>query len=118
MTLHRLLLCVTLLLCAVVTRAADTKELQALLTHEIIGPRLTLSETQDYLETRLPKMPEVKTASEWDKLAAKLRSDMLERVVYRGEATAWRDAKTKVEWLDTIAGGPGYRIKKLRYEAL
>src|SRR4029079_11680479 len=24
----------------------------------------------------------------------------------------------RVEWLDTIAGGPGYRIKKLRFEAI
>ena len=30
----------------------------------------------------------------------------------------WRDAATKVEWLETIDGGPGYRIRKLRYEAL
>ena len=43
---------------------------------------------------------------------------MLERIVYRGEAARWRDAETKVEWLDTIEGGPGYRIRKLRYEAL
>ena len=31
---------------------------------------------------------------------------------------AWRDAKTKFELLDTIPGGPGYSIRKLRYEAL
>jgi len=47
-----------------------------------------------------------------------LRQQTLERVVFRGEAAHWRDAKSKVEWLDTIAGGPGYRIKKLRFEAL
>ena len=39
-------------------------------------------------------------------------------VWYRGEAGRWRDAAVKVEWLDRIEGGPGYRIKKLRYEAL
>ena len=27
------------------------------------------------------------------------------RSVFRGEAAKWRDAKTQVEWLDTIAGG-------------
>ena len=26
--------------------------------------------------------------------------------------------RTEIEWLETIQGGPGYRIKKLRYEAL
>ena len=48
---------------------------------------------------------------------SEIRQAVLERIVYRGEA-AWRDAPVKVEWLDTIAGGPGYRIRKLRYEAL
>src|SRR5439155_19297437 len=38
-----------------------------------------------------------------------------QNVVFRGEAAKWRDAKTKVECLDTIACD-GYRIKKLRYE--
>src|SRR5262249_49094346 len=51
-------------------------------------------------------------------LAAATRAAVLDKVVYRGEAAAWRDAQTKVEWQDTIKGGPGYRIKKLRYEAL
>jgi hypothetical protein len=43
---------------------------------------------------------------------------VLDRVVYRGEAAAWRDADCRVEWLDTIEGGQGYSIRKLRYEAL
>ena len=43
---------------------------------------------------------------------------MLDNVVFRGEAATWRDYAGKVEWLDTIDGGEGYRIKKLRYEAL
>src|SRR5262249_9572168 len=38
--------------------------------------------------------------------------------IFRGRAAEWRDAKTKIEWLDTIPGGPGYRIRKVRYEAL
>src|SRR6185437_6311588 len=47
-----------------------------------------------------------------------MRQETLECVVFRGEAAKWRDAETQVVWLDTIEGGPGYRIKKLRYEAL
>ena len=42
---------------------------------------------------------------------------MLDKVIFRGEAVKWRDMKAKVEWLDTIPGGPGYTIRKLRYEA-
>lgn len=36
----------------------------------------------------------------------------------RGAAADWRKSPRQVEWLDEIEGGPEYRIKKLRYEAL
>jgi len=97
-------------------QAAGTVE--TWLGQEIIGSTQTLAEVQAFTESRVPLMPEVKSAGEWDRLAKRLRQQTLERVVFRGEAAHWRDAKTKVEWLDTIAGGPGYRIKKLRFEAL
>jgi dienelactone hydrolase len=48
----------------------------------------------------------------------KTRADVLSNVVYRGEAAKWRDYQGKVEWFDTIEGGPEYRLKKLRFEAL
>src|SRR5438445_10441209 len=89
------------------------KEMEALLGREIIGPRRTLLEVQDYTEAKVPRMPAVSSASEWDAYAQRLRRDVLDRVVYRGEARTWRDAKTKVEWLGMIPGGPGYHIKKL-----
>ena len=30
----------------------------------------------------------------------------------------WRDAPLRIDWQESIPGGPGYRMKKLRYEAL
>jgi len=88
------------------------------LGREIIGTNQTLTDVQAYTESRVPLMPEVKSAGEWERLAKRLRRQTLEGVIFRGEAARWRDARTKVEWLETIEGGPGYRIRKLRYEAL
>ncbi len=88
------------------------------LAREIIGPRQTLVETIRECESAIPRMHEVKSVEEWEKEAERMRSDALAHVIFRGEAAAWRKAKGKVEWLDTIEGGPGYRIKKVRYEAL
>lgn len=88
------------------------------LAHEIIGPRQTLAEAIEYTDALIPRMPDVKTASEWEAFAAKTRAEVFSKVIFRGEAAAWRDAQTGVVWLETIDGGPGYRIKKLRYEAL
>jgi len=98
--------------------AADQGEIKALLEREIIGPALSLAEVQRFCEERVPEMPELSTAAEWEAEAERLRRAVLERIVYRGQAARWRDAETKVEWLETVEGGPGYRIKKLRYEAL
>jgi dienelactone hydrolase len=96
------------------------------LSRPILGPAQTETEVQTFSERRVPLMPEARNGREWRHTAERLRREMLERVVFRGEATRWRKGKTKVEWLDTINpdtgvgvdGGPGYRIKKLRYEAL
>jgi Acetyl xylan esterase (AXE1) len=103
---------------AVPVSAQEKSPVATFLDREIIGPRQSLLDTQEYLEPRIPRMPAVKSVAEWEKHAGKIRKDVLDHVVFRGEAANWRTAKTKVEWLDTIEGGSGYRIKKLRYEAL
>ena len=46
------------------------------------------------------------------------RQETLDRAVFRGEAAHWRQIPTRAEWLETIDGGPGYKIRKLRYEAV
>jgi hypothetical protein len=93
-------------------------DLKAILAHKILAPNQPLTEVSKYVEERLPKMPQVTTVAEWEKYANRIRAEVLERTVYRGAGAAWRDAKTRVEWLGTIKGGAGYQIKKLRYEAL
>ncbi len=97
---------------------AAQEDLQPLLEREIIGSALPLAEVQRFCESRVPQMPKIETAEQWQAEAGRLREAVLKQIVYRGKAAGWRDAKTKVEWLQTIDGGPGYHIKKLRYEAL
>ena len=119
MTRRAVLLLVGLIVAsAAPLRAADQDELKTLLGREIVGSVLPMAEVQRYCETRVPPMPEVKTTAEWEAEANRMRAAVLEKIVYRGEAATWRDAQTRVEWLETIPGGPGYRIKKLRFEAL
>ncbi len=94
---------------------ADMKEI---LSEGIIGPKQAMSEVQDYCEARVPSMPQVKTKQEWEALAKKMRADALDKVVFRGEAARWRDYHGKPQWMGTIAGGEGYTIRKVRYEAV
>lgn len=97
---------------------ADQAEIETLLKRDIIGGDLSMAEVQWYCDERVPAMPPVTTVEQWEQEAERIRAAVLERIVYRGVAAGWRDAETKVEWLDTMDGGPGYRIRKLRYEAL
>ena len=84
----------------------------------ILAPQQTLDETRRFAAARIPEVPKFKTAEEWQQYADATRKAALERVVFRGAAEEWRKAWTKVERLDVIEGGPGYKIQKLRLEVL
>ncbi|HEV3167964.1 MAG TPA: acetylxylan esterase [Isosphaeraceae bacterium] len=104
---------------APVVAADDPSEaVESWLKHPILSQEQALAEVQRFTEDRVPKMPDVTSIDEWEHFANRKRAETLENVIFRGKAAAWRDAKTRVEWLGTIEGGPGYHIKTLRYEAL
>ncbi len=94
-------------------------DLETLLAHPILEKGQPERESRAFCDPKVPRMPKLTTLDDWKEFADKARRDALENIVFRGAlAKQWRDAKTKVEWLDTIEGGAGYSIKKLRYEAL
>jgi len=102
----------------VLTWALEPEQIDEHLSQEIIGPQLSMSEVQTYTEDRVVRIPEIKTKEEWETFQQSTREAVFEKVIFRGAAVDWRNAETKVEWLDTLEGGPGYSIKKLRYEAI
>lgn len=93
-------------------------DLKTELARPIVTPQTSLEETQVYLERRIPRLPEVKTSDEFEALAEKWRKAVLEKVVFRGEAAKWRDHPLAVEYVGEPIRGPGYLVKKLRYECL
>lgn len=97
---------------------ATSEFVEQVLARPIISPDTALAEVRLFAEAKVPRMPEVKDLADWQRQADRMRAETLARVVYRGEAAKWREAPTRVEWQETILGGPGYRIKKLRYEAV
>jgi len=124
MTAHRLLLCLVIS-CVLKTTAysIEPADLQAWLDRPIIGPQLAQEEVATYCEAHVAPIPDVKTPEAWDAEVARMRKEVREKVLSRGEAANWFAAKGRVEWLDTIDGGlgdggEGYHIRKLRYEAV
>jgi hypothetical protein len=57
-------------------------------------------------------MPPIPNAEQWRRQSELLRRRVLDEVVFRGEASNWRNASTRVEWLDTISTDKGYRVRK------
>ena len=106
-----------LLATAAPAAADDTADLKKLLAAPVLTPRQTLAELQEYLDPKIPQLPEPKSAEEWAKETERLRNEVLKKVVFRGEAAKWKDAKTRVEYADSFAG-EGYTVKKLRYEII
>ena len=121
-------LALAVLLCIAVAPSAGSQDapaawrvsdLDAILRRPIVAPSVPQAEVERYAESRVPPVPTAKNASEWQGLADALRAEVLEKIVYRGEAAHWRDSKMGIVWSDVIDdAGPGYRIRKLRYEAL
>jgi dienelactone hydrolase len=117
-SLHPWLIALCLLFTHFAT-AADTAFIRTALEKPILDVDKAWQEVADYTEARVPLMPKVRTAAQWEKEAARLRQEVFDRVIFRDATSqAWRDAKVGVEWQETIEGGPGYKIRKARYEAL
>ena len=94
------------------------KEVSDALDRHLLDSIIPLEEVQAFISSHIPPMPEVRTIGEWEQYAQRARAQALERAVFRGEAARWRELPTRPVWGETIAGGPGYRIKKVRYEAV
>src|SRR5437773_10255505 len=93
--------CLLLILCLCVPlppRAADADDLKALLSREIVGPRQARLDVEEFVRQRVPRIPKPATADAWHKEAARIRADVLDKVIFRGEAARWREAKLGVQW--------------------
>ncbi|SPE38564.1 conserved exported hypothetical protein [Candidatus Sulfopaludibacter sp. SbA6] len=91
--------------------------IESRLSQPLLNSKETMVEAQIYLASRVQPMPPIRDRDEWEKYAAGLRGQILDNVVFRGEAAHWRNLPVKVEWLDTIPAN-GYRLRKFRYQVL
>jgi hypothetical protein len=98
-------------------------ELAEIVAKPILEPGTPQREVEAFCEARVlrlpaPDAPERKSPEAWQKYIEGVRQNVKGRVVFRGEAAKWRDFQGKIEWLETVEGGEGYKLKKLRFEAV
>lgn len=92
--------------------------IRAALAEPILPADLPLTEFRAFVMPRIAVLEKPRDLHAWKHQAESMRHDMLAKVVLRGVPQEWLNENPKVEWFDTIAGGPGYKIRKLRYEVL
>lgn len=107
-----------LILCSHACGDEISSAIENVLGQSINSADKTLNETRSFVEARIKKMPAVTSLDAWAAQEAEMRSRAYSEVIFKGSAKDWRNAASRVEWLAEIEGGPGYKIKKLRYEVI
>lgn len=99
-------------------RLYAAEELASVLKHPIVPEGETGREHTQFVTQRIPKLKLAESAAAWQQEADRLRTAILNDVVFHGVPDAWREGQPRVERFGTIDSGNGYTITKLRYEAL
>jgi dienelactone hydrolase len=107
---------ISLVSCGFARAQCDAGRLNPALAEEIVPPSVALFELKEYVLHRVAEPPLAGGAREWTAKAAQLREHLLNDVVFHGWPREWVLAAPKFEDLGLIAGGKGYRLRKLRYE--
>ncbi len=92
------------------------RDVQPFLEQSLQEPGVVAFQLRQYLLKKVPKLPTPSTAEQWTTEARRLRQDILNNVVFHGWPREWIEAPLKVEDMGLIPAGPGYRMRKLRYE--
>jgi dienelactone hydrolase len=79
-------------------------------------PDVAAYQLRQYLDRKAPPLAAPSSAAEWSEEAGRIRRRVLDDVVYHGWPREWVEAPLKAEDLGSISSGPGYRMRRIRYE--
>ena len=85
------------------------------LSRRRLGQRTASRELLAFLDERLPRLQRPSSPAAWKRRARKARSGVLELFLC-GHPDGVLEEQPRVEWRGVIDAGPGYRIRRLRYE--
>lgn len=92
--------------------------LKTALSKPLAGPESITEQHRRFVRSRLVSLQPTASAESWQRQADDFRKRVLDEVVFRGVPAEWRNGKPTVVWHDVIETDHGYRIRKLRFEAL
>ncbi|MEE2832091.1 MAG: hypothetical protein VYD18_07010 [Candidatus Latescibacterota bacterium] len=89
--------------------------MRRLLSRRLLGKTAARKAWLDVLDERLPRLDAPTTPAAWNRRARRARADLLE-LFFQGHPQGLLLEPPRVEWRGTVEAGPGYRVRKLRYE--
>ena len=95
---------------------SDAQQVGAILGEEVLPASVANFQVRDFLLERIADPPSPSGAQDWTAQARHLRAHLLNDVVFHGWPKEWVNSPPKFEDLGVFASGPGYRMRKLRYE--
>ena len=96
----------------------DADRVETWAGEQILAPEDVRREMSTFIKQRIPTLSCPDTPEAWHRQSEELRQKILDEVVFRGVPEEWANWKAEAVWGDTLETGKGYRIRKLRYEAL
>jgi dienelactone hydrolase len=105
-----------LILPALVSAQGLLERVRPALEEPAVKQDIAAEEIRRYIRDRITPLPASPTANGWAREARRIRERVLREVVYKGWPKEWVDAPLRVEDRGLIPTGPGYRLRKLRYE--
>ncbi|MEW5978587.1 MAG: hypothetical protein AB1898_22550 [Acidobacteriota bacterium] len=94
----------------------DSRQVTAILKDRVIAQNVGLFQLKQYLLGKVTKPPTPASAEAWTAEAKRLKEHLLNDVAFHGWPKEWTTGPAKFEDLGMIESGPGYRMRKLRYE--
>jgi len=98
--------------------AAQTipEQVQKILEQPILTPDVVAFECRQYIRAKAPRLSAPSSADQWTSESRHIRDRVLNDVVFHGWPREWVTAPVKMEDAGAVPSGPGYRVRKLRYE--
>ena len=101
---------------AIVQGQTTARSLKSLLAQPVQPAAVTAFQLQQYLSHRIAPLPSPKSASDWTNEAEKIRKHILDDIAYHGWPSEWVQSAPVFEQVGVIESGPGYRVRKFRYQ--
>ena len=103
---------------ALTSQLAAQDSLKDAFSRTLIPQEEATAQHEQFVLSRIAKLKTADSAEAWQEESARIRERVREEVIFRGLPTAWREGKPRVVWDAVIETNHGYRIRKLRFEAL